>query len=151
MKTCPSRLQLEGLALDEVSEGRAAELEGHASACARCRHELNWLRSEAAMFSQRAAREEVSRLWEGFEASAAPRRAQRFARGMLAVAASLVIAVLVGAQLKLPHRPGFERGEALPMSVEMMSVDSQLDARASMPCYTPGFGIACGEVEFATR
>jgi hypothetical protein len=37
------------------------------------------------------------------------------------------------------------------MSLEMMSVDQGSDGLRSEPCYTPGFGIACGEVQYASR
>jgi hypothetical protein len=153
MKPCPTRLQLEAAVLGEVHPSRAAELEAHADGCVRCRHELNWLRAETALFAQRTAREEVSRLWEGVEAST-PRRGQRLTRAVLAVAASLLLAVLVGGQRLHPHPRGAQHSGSeslMPMSLEMMSVEQESALRATMPCYTPGFGIACGEVEYASR
>jgi hypothetical protein len=150
MKTCPNRMTLESAALGELHEGRVSEIESHAEGCARCRHELNWLRAETAMFAQRAAREEVSRLWEGVAEVAAPRRSMKAARAVLAVAASLLLAIALGGKISGASR-GSQRSQndsSVPMSLEMMSVEQQ---RASMPCYTPGFGIACGEVEYASR
>jgi hypothetical protein len=151
MRSCPTRLQLEAVALGELHPAREAELEAHAEGCVRCRHELNWLRTETALFAQRTAREEVSRLWEGVEA-AAPKRGQRLTRAVLAFAASVLLVVAVGGQRLTPRqRAGQQHGDPVPMSLEMMSVDQQSALRASMPCYTPGFGIACGEVEYASR
>ncbi|MBK7862107.1 MAG: zf-HC2 domain-containing protein [Archangiaceae bacterium] len=149
---CPTRLQLESAVLSELSPSRTLDVEAHAETCARCRHELNWLRTETALFAQRAAREEVTRLWEGVEARGAPKRsAAGLTRAGLALAASVLLAVAVGGSFKGGPRGTQANGEPLPMSVETMSVDWQSDTRASMPCYTPGFGIACGEVEFASR
>src|SRR5258708_6917497 len=65
MKTCLPREKLESAVLGEGPDGLLSDIELHAESCARCRHELSWLRSEVAMFSQRAAREEASRLWQG--------------------------------------------------------------------------------------
>ena len=154
MKICPTRLQLESAVLGEVHEARAAELEAHAEACARCRHELNWLRTESTLFAQRTAREEVSRLWDAVDARANPPRGRGLTRTMLAIAASVLVAV-VGLRFvsSAGHRGSArDRAEPVPMSLETMSVDPTADsAPASMPCYTPGFGIACGEVEYASR
>ena len=149
---CPSRLQLESAVLGEVHESRVHELEQHAEGCARCRHELNWLRAETAMFAQRTAREEVNRLWEGVDASSnrRARRPLKMVRAMLAIAASVLLAAVVTGTLSSKrgsagHRGGFEPP---PMSLEMMSVETEL---LSKPCFTPGFGIACGEVQLASR
>ncbi len=148
MKTCPTRIQLEAAVMGEVPEGRLSDCETHAEHCARCRHELNWLRSEQAMFGQRAAREEVSRLWEG-----APRRKEARAEGfvtraLLAVGATVLFAVTIGGHVTSrgsawAHVSG---DDALQMSLETMSIEHQQMASAelaSLPCYTPGFGPAC--------
>lgn len=157
MKTCPTRLQLEAAVLGEVPESRATELDTHASSCARCRHELNWLRTETALFAQRTAREEVSRLWEAVDSRAQAKRTGSVTRSMLALAATVLIAI-VGARFVSAGGRGPTReqvsGSFEAMSLEMMSVDwssGDSDLPATMPCYTPGFGIACGEVQFASR
>jgi hypothetical protein len=145
MNGCPSRHHLEAAVLGEAHDGYLHELDAHASGCARCRHELNWVRTETALFAQRAARQEVSRLWEGIEHDTAPRR-RTVARGLLALVASIALAAIASGRLGSTVGRGADRGDNLPMSLEMMSVDRQLAAveLASMPCYTPGFGIACG-------
>lgn len=152
MKSCPSKLQLESAALGELHESRIVELETHAEGCGRCRHELNWLRTESALFAQRTAREEVSRLWEGVAATAVPKRSFGLTRSVLALAASALIAFAVAGRVAASLRGGggaHGAREAVPMSLETMSVDQSQPA--TMPCYTPGFGIACGEVQYASR
>jgi anti-sigma factor RsiW len=148
MKTCLSRERLEAAVLGEAPEALLPEIEAHAESCARCRHELSWLRTEIALFSQRTAREEVNRLWEGVsKEQQAARRPRRFTRALLAVAASVLFAVTLGGQLtQRPHSHTSDDG--LPMSLETMSVgmpDLRMASAemASMPCYTPGFGPAC--------
>ena len=66
MKTCPTRLALEAAVLGEAPGGRLTDYEAHAEQCARCRHELNWLRTEQSLFAQRTARDEVGRLWKAW-------------------------------------------------------------------------------------
>lgn len=152
MKSCPSRLQLEAAVLGEAHEGRAAELDAHAEGCARCRHELNWVRTETSLFAQRTARDEVGRLWQAVDSRAQSKRGARLTRAMLAIAASVLLAV-VGARFmgSAGRSAPRERLEPVPMSLETMSVDPGADSIATMPCYTPGFGIACGEVQYASR
>ena len=86
MKACLSRERLEAAVLGEAPEALLPEIETHAETCARCRHELSWLRTEVALFSQRTAREEVSRLWEGVarkQRSPRPRRLPGRSRAVL--------------------------------------------------------------------
>jgi hypothetical protein len=145
VKTCLPRERLESAVLGESPEGLLADIELHAESCARCRHELAWLRTEVVLFSQRAAREEVSRLWEGVAKDRDVRRPRRVSRALLAIAASVFVAVTVGGRLVLrQHAHASE--DSLPMSLETMSVDLPQYASAdlaSMPCYTPGSGFAC--------
>jgi hypothetical protein len=151
MKSCPSRTQLEAAVLGEAPAARLVELDAHAQGCARCRHELNWLRAESALFAQRHARDEVSRLWESVDARSTSKRGRRLTRAMLAIAASLLVAIAAG-RLGAGARMSPHNGsEPVPMSLEMMSVDQAGREIATMPCYTPGFGIACGEVQYASR
>jgi len=152
MKPCPSRLQLESAVLGDAPAGRLGEYDAHASSCARCRHELNWLRAESALFAQRHAREEVSRLWETVDAKNASKRGRGLTRVMLAIAASLLVAIAAGRFGSGSRGGPHKSSEPVPMSLEMMSVDQGGSGElATMPCYTPGFGIACGEVEYASR
>jgi hypothetical protein len=151
MKPCPSRAQLEAAALAEVHENRILDMEQHAEGCPRCRHELHWLRTEVALFAQRAAREEVSRLWEGVEARRDSKRLFVRARAVLALAASALLVLGIASGVSRGTHSARHEGSEPLMSLETMSVDWQGGERASMPCYTPGFGIACGEVEYASR
>src|SRR5207249_7430277 len=72
---------LEALAMGELDEARAAEVEAHAAGCASCKRELEWLRAEREVVSRRAAGESPvpAELWRGIEAriAPAPKRAAR--------------------------------------------------------------------------
>jgi hypothetical protein len=145
VKTCLPRERLESAVMGEAPEGLLSDIEQHAEGCARCRHELSWLRTEVVLFSQRAAREEVSRLWEGVAKEPDVRRPRRISRALLAIAASVFVAITVGGKL-LVHQHSRGGDESLPMSLETMSVDLPQYASAdvaSMPCYTLGSGFAC--------
>jgi predicted anti-sigma-YlaC factor YlaD len=65
---------LEALALGELDETRAREVEAHAADCASCKRELEWLRAERELMSRRAADQEPvpPELWRGIEARIAP-------------------------------------------------------------------------------
>src|SRR5258708_3014673 len=143
MYSCPTRLLLEAAVLGEAPGGRLTDYEAHAGTCPRCRHELNWLRSEAAMFAQRRAREEVGRLWSGVDTSRP--RVRRWSRMAVAVAASVLLALVASGR----RGPSSGR-ENLPMSLETMSVDRRAGSDSAQ-CYTPGFGIACDDVVLASR
>jgi hypothetical protein len=67
MSRCGRTSQLESLLSHE-----SPELRTHARTCAVCRHELNWLESEATLFRQRAGRDEVAHLWAGVQARSKP-------------------------------------------------------------------------------
>jgi len=100
MMSCGRTQRLESLVAGELSQAEARDLKSHALSCSRCRHELNWLESEQALFRQRASREEVAQLWAGVVARG-PVRAQRpWSRVLVAVAASLLV-VLAGGRLML--------------------------------------------------
>jgi hypothetical protein len=95
MSRCGRTAHLEAVALGETSGSAADELRAHAKQCALCRHELNWLESEAAMFRQRAGRDEVAELWKGVaqrRGMAAPPRA--WPRVLVAMAAAAVLFVV---------------------------------------------------------
>lgn len=65
---------LEALALGELDEARAREVEAHAADCASCKRELEWLRAERELMSRRAADQEPvpPELWRGIEARITP-------------------------------------------------------------------------------
>jgi anti-sigma factor RsiW len=93
---------LEALALGELAPARAAEVEAHAAGCAECARELQWARTEQALFSRRSA-EPAGALWAGVAARIGketgkesrihrPRWARRV---VLAVATAAAAAVLI--------------------------------------------------------
>lgn len=87
MSRCGRTSQLESLLSVEQPDLRA-----HAKQCALCRHELNWLESEATLFRQRAGRDEVAHLWAGVEkrAPVAPSRSWPRVLGAMAAAAAML-------------------------------------------------------------
>lgn len=90
MSRCGRTSQLESLLAVEQPELRA-----HAKDCALCRHELNWLETEAALFRQRAARDEVAHLWKGVE-KRVPVEARPWPRVLVAMAAAAALLFSVG-------------------------------------------------------
>jgi anti-sigma factor RsiW len=93
---------LEALALGELSEARAQEVEAHAAACASCKRELEWLRAERELMSRRAAQSErlPAELWRGIEARlgsapVGPARWPWVAAALGAAAAAAVLLVMV--------------------------------------------------------
>lgn len=63
--SCARTPSMEAVVMGEIAGTASAELRAHAAQCALCRHELNWLQSEASIFRQHAARAEVAHLWAG--------------------------------------------------------------------------------------
>lgn len=90
MSRCGRTSQLESLLSVDQPELRA-----HAKRCALCRHELNWLESEAALFRQRAARDEVAHLWKGVEKRVPP-EPRAWPRVLVAMAAAAMLLFTVG-------------------------------------------------------
>ncbi len=90
MSRCGRTSQLESLLTVEQPDLRA-----HAKQCALCRHELNWLESEAALFRQRAGRDEVAHLWAGVEQRAPVAASRSWSRvlGVMAAAAAMLFIV----------------------------------------------------------
>jgi putative zinc finger protein len=89
---------LEALALGELDEARAREVEAHAADCASCKRELEWLRAERELMSRRAADQEPvpPELWRGIEARIAPPAQQQSHRwvwvgGAVAIAAAAAL------------------------------------------------------------
>ena len=97
MTRCGRTAHLEAVAMGEASSALTAELRAHTRICARCRHELNWLESESAMFRQRAGRDEVAQLWKGVATRSGlqpPPRA--WPRVLVAMAAAAALVFMVG-------------------------------------------------------
>jgi hypothetical protein len=63
--SCGHAEQLDAVAAGEAPRALEVEVEAHVRGCAFCRQELQWLRTERALFRLRAGRDEVSHLWEG--------------------------------------------------------------------------------------
>ena len=145
--SCGRTVKLEALVAGELPQAQARELRTHALGCSRCRHELNWLESEQALFRQRASREEVAQLWAGVVTRAAPRATPRaWSRVLVALAASLLLVLAAG---RVVLTAGGD-GASTPMvpvdaehlqSVLAQSVD--LDERCSLGAPgSPGFHCA---------
>ncbi len=116
--TCGKPGLLEALTRSELTATTAAEVEAHASTCARCRHELNWLRTERALFRARAGRDEVSHLWQGIAARTAP-APRPWKQLAFALAASAL--ALLSVQQLLQARPTVnvaQTAESEPLSSE---------------------------------
>ncbi|MCC6332693.1 MAG: hypothetical protein IT380_01745 [Myxococcales bacterium] len=95
MSTCGYSSSLESVVAGDAPAALATELRAHAAHCARCRHELNWLETEARLFRERAARDEVSALWKGVAQRRGLAHTRPWSRVLVAVAASLLM--LLGA------------------------------------------------------
>jgi anti-sigma factor RsiW len=100
--TCGKPGLLEALTRGALTATTASEVEAHATTCARCRHELNWLRTERALFRARAGRDEVSHLWKGVAARTAP-ASRPWKQLAVALAAGLLALVSVQQLLRAPR------------------------------------------------
>jgi hypothetical protein len=89
--SCGHAVQLEAVAAGEAPRALEAEVEAHVHGCAFCRQELQWLRTEQALFRLRAGRDEVSHLWH---AAARPERLEA-GRPWLRVLGGLAAGLLV--------------------------------------------------------
>ncbi|MDP2275766.1 MAG: hypothetical protein Q8N23_02915 [Archangium sp.] len=126
------------------------ELRAHVKQCALCRHELNWLETESAMFRQRAGRDEVAELWKGVEKrrglSVEPRS---WPRVLVAMAAAAVLLVMVGRaapQQTSMATDSFSVEETLESS--MLASPAFLFFEPSEPCskLPSGVGFQCSPV-----
>lgn len=160
--SCDRDQLLEALVGGELRGGAADELQSHLKRCARCRHELNWLRTEASLLRQRAGREEVAHLWNRW----GPESASRPPRGWRPMAASVglvavLLALLVGVMRLPSHVDDAEPPPALPMLVsqpteitpgDMSEFHPERDGEsASRRCsmLPEGLGFHCGPVHRA--
>ncbi|MEW5742644.1 MAG: hypothetical protein AB1938_27250 [Myxococcota bacterium] len=147
MSTCGRTSLLESLVTGEAPAALEAELRAHAGACARCRHELNWLESEAKLFRERAARDEVSELWKGVAQRRGLSNARPWSRVLVAVAASLL--VLLGAgrvMLGVSSQGGVDASvfsDEAGMSEPLMSPVLTLEQRENCSRLPDGVGFRC--------
>jgi hypothetical protein len=107
---------LEALAIGQLGQPRAAEAEAHAAGCAECARELQWSRTEQALFSRRSVKP-VDSLWAGIAARIeTPRRIHRphWARRVaLTAAATAAAAVLIVAlRPQAPRAPDVTASES---------------------------------------
>lgn len=161
--SCGRSQFLEALALGQASPSLEAELTIHLRSCGRCRHELRWLKTEQALFRQRAGRDEVAHLWKGVARRSGldlPRGVWPRALAALALGAAVLLAVgpwraeppsgltaatvivATGAPLPLDSETAMSHGPA----------DSREPEGRSPMCSTlpEGLGFHCGPVQRAS-
>ncbi len=142
MSKCGRTAQLEAL-LSSNHPPTVAELEAHATRCAPCAHELRWLRTEEALFSQRRTRQQVRSM---YPVPARPKPERRvWSTLALALAASLLLLLGLGFQ----DRPAQVYPDGgLPMSQELASVEHKSQPACST--LQPGAGFACEPLVLAS-
>jgi len=142
---------LELLVTNELSRSIAAELEQHVRSCPRCRHELDWLKTEQGLFRQRAGRDEVAYLWKGVAARsglAATRVWPRVLAGLAVTAA--VVLMAVGLQSRgSGELHDLATAPAQSESIMSMGGMSLAPGNGGPECSTlpQGLGFHCGPVE----
>lgn len=149
MSRCGRTSHLEALTRGEMPGPVAIDLRVHARQCAVCRHELNWLESEASLFRQRAGRDEVAHLWAGVANKRGLGEGRAWGRVLVAMAAAAVLALVVGfggtqrRSLATGHELG---GEALE-SDALMSPALFFDEADAAPCskLPSGVGFSCSQ------
>lgn len=148
MSPCGRTQHLEAVVIGETPAALAAELRAHARHCALCRHELNWLESESALFRQRAGRDEVAHLWKGVAQRSGLAPGRSWPRVLVAMAAAAALVLLVGRVA--PQRAslatdGSRDDEALESS---MLMSPALFFAADEPCskLPSGVGFQCSPV-----
>lgn len=151
MSRCGRTNHLEAMVAGELGVTTERELRAHADTCTRCRHELRWLESERRLFRQRASREEVSELWQGVSRRSGPQVGRPWVRVMVALAASLLVALGLG-RLTLPRHPsahatagelsgGVDWSEASEGGFSSLQPESALTVCSTLP---EGLGFHCG-------
>ncbi len=131
MSRCGRTQQLEAVALGEAPLSQAMELRAHAKHCALCRHELNWLESESALFRQRAGRDEVAHLWTGVAARRGLDTRRSWPRVLVAMAAAAAVVLLMG--------------RVAPRSQALLA-EATKEALESDPLMSPVLFVEAGEV-----
>lgn len=149
MSRCGRTAQLEAVAMGEASPALVHELRAHTKQCALCRHELNWLESESAMFRQRAGRDEVAELWKGVAQRRGLVTPRTWPRVLVAMAAAAVLFLMVGRSTPAPASmatDGSLSEETLESS--MLSSPAFLFFQADEPCsrLPSGVGFQCSPV-----
>ena len=149
MSPCGRTQHLEAVALGEAPTAVAAELRAHAKHCALCRHELNWLESESAMFRQRAGRDEVAHLWKGVAQRSGLQKPRAWPRMLVAMAAAAVLVLGLGRGSPRPASlatDGSRSDEALESS--MLMSPGSFFFQADEPCskLPSGVGFQCSPV-----
>lgn len=142
MSKCGRTAQLEAL-LSSNHPQLSAELEAHATRCPTCAHELRWLRTEDALFTQRRTRQQVRSM---YPVKVQPKPERRvWSTAALAIAASLLLMLGVGFQDRAPSSAS---DSSAPMSQELASVEH----KANPDCSTlqPGNGFACEPLVLAS-
>ena len=127
----------------EFTRTLTPELEAHAAHCNSCAHELDWKRTEEALFSQRRGRAEVRALSRDLKPKAAGRTF--WSPVAMAIAASVFLALGLGLGTGNAERPS-EGGDS--MSLELASFAGVAPSSCSMP--QPGNGFACEPVVLAS-
>ena len=151
MSKCGRTHLLDAMTAGEVAPALAVDLRAHASACARCRHELNWLESEQRLFRHRAGRDEVQHLWQGIEQRTPRLRTFGRNRMLVALAAGLLLMLGVGRlAVSQPHTTvttaGSDDAQAL-QSLEWGSEPMSFEDPQACSKLTPGLGFHCGTVQ----
>lgn len=145
--SCAHAHQLETVAAGEAPPALEAEVAAHARGCQRCRQELQWLKTEQALFRLRAGRDEVAHLWQGVarRRGFAPPRAWGRVLGGLAAAAVLVVGLgLVAGRGAPGSEPAAAAFSASEPGVSVDPVSFPVDD-ASEPCsrLPEGVGFHC--------
>lgn len=147
MSSCGRTPLLESVVTGDASASLANELRTHAAGCARCRHELNWLESEAKLFRERAAREEVAHLWTGVAERRGLPSQRPWSRVLVAVAASMMLLLGAGrAVLGVTSHSGADASvfhDDFGMSEPLMSPSLSLHDADNCSKLPDGVGFRC--------
>ncbi len=144
--------RLEALLRDELPLAERVAVQAHVGHCPRCRHELNWLQSERALFQQRQAPDDVAELWAALEARAQPAKVARrpvSQAGRLALSFAAMLVVLVGvSQALVVSAPADRLGAGWPglATSEVATLESRESASAGEPLCSrlpDGVGFRC--------
>jgi hypothetical protein len=143
--------------MGELAPSVEAELKTHVKGCGRCRHELDWLKTEHGLFRMRAGRDEVASLWKGVAERSGIERPRRWpsAVATFAVGAALLLPLglwaLAGSSPTIESLPATVAStpvEPGPMTVAGgASVDLGNQACSTLP---EGLGFHCGPVTQAS-
>lgn len=140
--TCGRTHLLEAVVSGEAP-GLELEVRAHAASCALCRHELNWLLTEKALFRQRAGRDEVTHLWRGVAQRTSRSQVRPWSRVLVGLAAAAVMVVGLGRVTQVSYRShDVALAASAPNESEPLSSEPVLDERCSK--LPTGLGFHCG-------